>query len=490
MAEINAGMQSQSLFEYAKDQEFEFAGLRMPLRDLIQLCPVKHDESRMTPEAMDQFTLKIYEASGQEVPEQFVHLLEIRQTKQTEGLEKEQDTKIAEKTDSNVERDRDNIQKGDDADRTNGPEIIKKDIARGDIGAESQEDSEESTHGLNIIIEADGWIAEEMQVPKQEQKIREAVVEPSEDKLAEVVAHYDALYRQMQQEVRQEGVEWNGAVAQEENATELQNSELTETTVPVEAVPVSNAKNDLADLPKAEAIGGKVDDLVLLQHELSELSEAAEDEDGLEAPETAEKTDIKTEMQLVIGQVITKYESVLAAEPALDQKLDELFVAVPETAAMSGNEVAVTIQTKPISVLVHERIEAIPEESKEQKEQAVQVFTELEALSVRIADLEIVQFGQEVQSQENIRELREKMVVSVRQLFELLEIEAEDELVQRFVDRLIIERLEELKAEVLEEFSDEGTHEHKIFEDNLQWLRSLPDPKLLLVRLIGRLAVV
>lgn len=70
----------QSFFDSVADREITIAGYTGLIRDLVELCPVKDDPTRFTTEAKDAFAANAWVASGNEMPEQYAHLVKPRET--------------------------------------------------------------------------------------------------------------------------------------------------------------------------------------------------------------------------------------------------------------------------------------------------------------------------------------------------------------------------------------------------------------------------
>lgn len=452
MPEHDTGVQTQSLYEYSADREFEFAGLRMPLRDLIELCPVKDDASRMTTEAIDRFTVKVYQASGEAVPAQFSHLLEVEaELRSDKSREHAKQSEVQDKP-RKAERAEPKAAKTEDLAPNLTIDTVREDVT-------IEQDTE-------VLVVADQAIARETHNPKQDQAIHESIFAPSEEKLAEIVARYDAFQQDLQSE--------NTEIQQAEGVETIANTSQKYETVTVYETPGGVEQIDTQMVVADESVGQEQvinnhEDVLILSNP---ATFEAVTEEKLQEPPVDARLDI----------IIARYET--QDDPVLDKSLETLLalaVATPES----------PIEQHPatMTALMQNRIEAMPDNQPEKKQQAEVGYEAIKELAAQIAEIEVSSMDLEWQPETDIAELKDELTLSVRQLFELLDIPAEEEVLKHFVNRLIIEQLQEMKIKMSVESWDKGTHERKLFEDNLQWLKTAANPQAWLIPLIGRLAV-
>lgn len=96
---LQAEARPTRLFDALAETEHTIFGVTGTLEQLIKICPVAHDSSKMTPEAVDDFTMKIVQTSGYEVPEEFTHLIP-KQPTSDEETHRQQSIKAREITET------------------------------------------------------------------------------------------------------------------------------------------------------------------------------------------------------------------------------------------------------------------------------------------------------------------------------------------------------------------------------------------------------
>lgn len=345
---------------------------------------------------------------------------------------------------------------------------------------------------VEALVATDEDIARQTGVPDQEQNIRESVVAPSDEKLAEVVAQYDALYQNLQQN-EDEFIDTKVPNMADIANMSQKNEETDSSKLAIVAEMLKADETAVIDLQE-EDYSYQADDMgeLIIEHEPHQL-ETAELSDT-----TAFEELLEDELQQIaeapakspLETVIERYE--VSAHKQLDERLEFLLTPpVENTSETVGEDASQPAETAKITELMQYRIEALPASLPEQKQQAKDQYEAVKELAAQIAEIEISSIDLDWRPEEDVAELRAELVVSVQQLFELIDIPADEDVIQRFVDRLIIDRLQELKAILPEvvDSPDTGTHEHKLFEDNLQWLKSTLNPDTWLIQLIGRLSV-
>ncbi len=452
----------QSFFETIKDQELELFGIRGLVGDLVEMCPVKGDKSRMTVDAIDRFAAKAWVLAGNELPPEYVHLMpEVDREREQEGSVR-------------------TSQKQDEAGKKQ-TRTSKVEQSMQDPDAESRTETPYDT-------------------PNQQEEIVQTVIAPDTSQLEAIMQEYDRQYAAQQAGIevqrQQEKVVDESFITETttRDSTELHTADIIQLERTVQAV--QEAPVDL--VPPVSS------DVFVMHNETSVLEAAAQDEyvtDPQEIIATGWSEDSGTDINLsdVQADVLTQnfdtefqtsemlerwtdfsseFEEFQAE--ALDGQIEGLFAA--EYAELSDSAVRTTQELqsdieqgvsaediKPPALLdvmarsVEESIERGPERAEATQKAFDEVQLLTEDLALALLDTET--------SEEQRELLQQQLEKHIASLMELLEKPVSETVIKRMAERLVQEKLQEIILLQVELSADKGTREHKYFKDDLLWAR-------------------
>lgn len=468
--EAAAGPGGQSFYETIKDREVELFGVKGLVRDLVEMCPVKDDPSRMTAEAMDRVAAEAWVLGGNELPEEFQYLVA------EDGDKAEQHSPA----DKHVEKTAPEKDARQNEKTTEKPGLDQVSLAE----VEQEHPSELNTvteHAIRINSD----IAGESQAKTQEDVAAPIISVPDEAQLEAVVHFYDELYADEQRSRYEEQAaptaSYESIAVHDDTSDSETVREAAETySLAVHSEPEAQEQFAVADnfeLPAVVAASETAAEYEESSREL-EIPDAAIQVEAVQSDGVIEDMpDVEAEMY---------FPSEFSAEEAaeLDEQLG--FDIPPSTAAEADNADAVeskSTQTDFVEI-VRDHIEALPEEKAEEAQEAYSALQKLEELAVRVAELQLAA----EQSPEETERLQQEMIGYAREILIILGKDPSDRMARRFVERIIQSEIckqlqnRELAAE------RQGTHENKHFLDNLRWL-SGDKAKADLVLLVGGLTL-
>lgn len=468
-----------SLFEFSKDRVFEFHGIRATLQGLIELCPVKDDAARMTPEAIDQFVVKIYDLSNEMLPEQYTYLRESSDDT-TQGViqEAEGDNKKAAESE---------VSSFD----TRGEKTLNTGVS----GVEERQDISDN----------------------DSRKILEGVADtPHRRQLAQIVEQQDRLYRLRNEHHihASDSEEAKPEVVLPVVPTELSEGAPLKVQVqerhdaifeakPAVKAAVSEGQHAiqkgehgdvLTDEPRGEPLPIPEE---LPTIELGWVPNNTEiDEEPLEegfAPEAI--TAIKDARENAPEDIPLYTRLLERLEPAfdtlendmLDTQIDEMFAAEYEVVAeasddLQGREDGAGQASAPMMEVLSIALKS--EKHPEQKERITEAY---EKMSEHLEAAVTLLFD-ETTSEEEVAEARQLLEDSLQEFLELLEKPSGKKIVKRLAEKLILERAHFAVFYELKQPVDGGMKERKYFKDDLLWLGT-SYIKSYVVRLLGMRAI-
>lgn len=142
-----------------------------------------------------------------------------------------------------------------------------------------------------------------------------------------------------------------------------------------------------------------------------------------------------------------------------------LVVPVEKRADTQGIE---SVPEPEFAEIVRAQIEDMSEREAPKMQEAFAELEIIEKLAVEFAD---IQFGNDNPDSQKLEELQEQLLEHAEKLLALMDKKSDKRMVKRFVERVIMSELES-RSEARRKAQEKGTHEQKLFEDNLLWARA------------------